>query len=275
MVDIFKYFDYQLFLRDYIEWCRKEKPWFSFRFLAAKTGIDHSNLIKITLGKRHASKTNVASLCSALKLNQKESDYFKTLVEFNKSKHQAKSRQLFEKLISFKEVTLTTIEPHQYDYYTQWYHTVVYSLLDYYEFRGDYAALAGALSPAITPRQAKESIALLERLQLIKKEADGRYVQTRKLISTGARWRSIAIQNFQEEMMRLAIDALRNQPPDVRTISTLTMALTRDEMAAIRELTEQYRQSVIEVVNEGGKGDSVYQLNIQLFPLTTTKWSSP
>jgi uncharacterized protein (TIGR02147 family) len=273
MVNVLEYFDYQLFLRDFIENCKKEKPWFSYRYLESKTSIDHSNLVKITQGKRHASKANVSSLCEALKFNQKETEYFKTLVEFNKSKNQAKSKVLLEKLIALKNVTLKTLEPHQYDYYRQWYHTAVYSLLDFYEFRGDYAALAEAVDPPITPKQAKETIALLEKLQLIHKEPDGRYVQTQKLISTGAKWRSIAIQNFQEETMKLAINSLYRQPQNVRNISTLTMALTKDEMIAIHELTEQYRKSIIKVVNEGGKGDTVYQLNIQLFPLTKSKWS--
>jgi uncharacterized protein (TIGR02147 family) len=62
MVNIYEYFDYQQFLRAYIEAKKQQSPWFSFRYLAAKLNIDHSNLVKIVLGKRHASKQNIINL---------------------------------------------------------------------------------------------------------------------------------------------------------------------------------------------------------------------
>ena len=114
---------------------------------------------------------------------------------------------------------------------------------------------------------------LLEKLLLIRKEKDGRYVQSEKLISTGQRWHSVAIQTFQEETLKLAISSLSNHPKNVRDISTLTMSLGKPEMEAIRELSKQYRKSIIKVISESGPGDSVYQLNMQFFPLTKPAWS--
>lgn len=273
MISIFDYFDYQLFLNDYIESQKKDKAWFSYRYFAAKLSIDHSNLIKIVQGKRHASKKNVSAIAEVLKFNPKEAEYFKTLVEFSKSKNHVGTKLLFEKLLAIKNISLKKLEPNQYDYYRHWYHTAIYSLLDFYEFRGDYTALAAEVYPPITVRQARETISLLEKLRLIRKENDGRYVQSEKLISTGQTWHSVAIQTFQEETLKLAINSLLSQPKNVRDISTLTISLSKPEMEAIRELTEQYRKSIIKVINESGPGDSVYQLNMQLFPLTKPAWS--
>jgi uncharacterized protein (TIGR02147 family) len=273
MTNIYEYLDYQQFLQEYIESKKKETPWFSFRFLALKLNMDHSNLVKIVLKKRHASRKNAIDVAKFLKFNAKETEYFITLVEFNKAKNQAKSRQLLEKLIAIKNINLTKIEPHQYDYYRQWYNTVIYTLLDFYEFRGDFAALAASVNPPITVKQAKESIELLENLQLIRREDDGRYVQTKKMITTGQSWHSVAIQTFQEEMMKRAMNSLLTHPRGVRDISTLTMSLSQSDMEAIREATLQYRASVIKIINESEKSDSVYQLNVQFFPMTKPKWN--
>jgi uncharacterized protein (TIGR02147 family) len=275
MKNIYEYIDYRLFLHDAVENRKKEKSWFSYRYMATKINMDHSNLIKILLGKRHASRANVSAICDFFKFNQKESEYFQTLVEFNKTKNQVKSRLLLEKLFAIKNVSFKTVEPYQYDYYRRWYHTAIYSLLDYYDFRGDYASIAKELNPAITSRQAKESIELLEKLKLIRKDDSGRYVQADKLITTGNSWHSIAIRNFQEETLNLAINSLHKHPGNVRNISTLTISLTQADMMAIKEITEQYRKSIIKVVNESGPGNTVYQLNMQIFPLTKTKWSIP
>jgi uncharacterized protein (TIGR02147 family) len=273
MVNIYEYFDYQQFLKDYINDRKLTSAWFSYRYMAANVNMDHSNFVKVVMGKRHVSGQNVAHLAEFLKFNVKEAEYFKTLVEFNKAKNQAKSKVLFEKLIAIKNISLKKLEPHQYEYYRRWYHAAVYTLLDYYDFRGDYRALAAALDPAITVEQARESIGLLEKLQLIRREADLRYVQTQKLISTGQKWHSLAIQSFQEETIKLALNSLLNHSRDVRDISTLTMSLGKAEMTAIREITEEYRKSIIKVIHESGPGDTVYQLNVQFFPMTKPKWS--
>lgn len=272
MISIYEYLDYQLFLRDFIEVQKKEKAWYSFRHFAVRTNMDHSNLIKIILGKRHASSANCTAIAHVLKLNTNETQYFKTLVEFGKTKNPAKTKIIFEKLIALKNVSLKTVEPNQYEYYRKWYHSAIYSLLDYYELKDDFAALASELTPVITIKQAKESIALLEKLGLICKES-GVYKQTQKLITTGQKWRSIAIQKFQEETLKLAVNSLLHHPPKVRNISTLTMSLAKEDMLDIQELTEQYRKSIVKVINESGTGDTVYQLNIQLFPMTQAKWS--
>ena len=38
---------------------KKEPSWFSYRYFAFKVKMDHSNLVKLVLGKRHASKEDV------------------------------------------------------------------------------------------------------------------------------------------------------------------------------------------------------------------------
>lgn len=272
MNSIFDFFDYQAFLKNYIDERKKEHSWFSYRYFALKVDMDHSNLIKVLLGKRHISKENVISITNFLKFNAKEKDYFATLVDFNKSKNDTRSKTLLEKLLSIKDVQPKKLQPDQYDYYREWYHTAIYSLLDYYDFRGNFKALAAELNPPISVKEAKESIALLEKLKLIEQNSDGRYVQTHKLITSGENWHSLAIQKFQEETIKLSLRSLTHDNRDVRDISTLTMTLSRPDMEAIRNITEQYRKSVIKVINESGPGDMVYQLNIQFFPLTQPKW---
>jgi len=272
MNSIFDFFDYQAFLRYYIDERKKENSWFSYRYFALKIDMDHSNLIKVLLGKRHISKQNALSITNFLKFNTKEKEYFTTLVDFNKSKNDAKSNILLEELLSIKNVQPKKLETDQYDYYREWYHTAIYSLIDYFDFRGNYKELAAELNPVISVKEARESITLLEKLKLIEQNGDGRYVQTHKLLTSGHNWHSLAIQKFQEETIKLSLRSLTHDNKNIRDITTLTMALSRSDMEAIKEITEQYRKSVIKVINESGPGDMVYQLNIQFFPLTQSKW---
>jgi len=82
-------------------------------------------------------------------------------VEFNKPKS-SKNQLLFEKLVAIKNISLKKLEPNQYDYYRHWYYTAIYSLLDYYEFTDDYAALAAEINPPITVKQARKPLNCLK-----------------------------------------------------------------------------------------------------------------
>jgi len=269
---IYNYMDYRHFLADYVEDQKEKRSWFSTRYFASKLNMDHSNLVKITLGKRHASKAIVSRIVNVLSLNPRETKYLKGLVAFNKAKTQAESKSAFAELLSVKNMSLRKLKPQQYDYYQKWYHTVIFSLLDYYEFKGDYRALAAQLNPKITAQEAQKSIELLESLGLIYKDKEGKYQHKHQLITSGEKWHSMAIQNFQEETVKLAQNALLNQSTKVREITTLTVTASKEDVEIIRELMSQFRKTVVELISESQSADSVYQVNIQLFPLTKPKW---
>jgi uncharacterized protein (TIGR02147 family) len=272
MVNLYDYMDYRQFLRDYMDAQKKERSWFSFRFFAGKLEMDNSNLVKIILGKRHVSARNTIKIIEVLKLNPKESQYFKTLVAFNKAKKQKDIKVLFDKLVALKNLELKKLQPHQYEYYQKWYHSAIFTLLDYYPFKGDYKALAKQLSPAITPEQAEESVTLMHKLGLIEKKEDGYYKPVNSMITSGENWTAAAVQEFQEETIKLSLHSLKNHSAGVHDIYTLTMGVSRNDMTGVQELIEEFRKSLIKLVSEGEKSDSVYQLNMQLFPMTRPKW---
>ncbi len=211
-------------------------------------------------------------MAAAIKLNPREADYFKTLAAFNKAKNQADSKRHFEKLIAIKNMNLEKLKPQQYEYYQKWYHAAIFSLLDYYDFKDDYKALASQLNPPIMAKEAKESIELLEKLHLIKKGSDGKYTHQHQTVTSGGNWRNVAIQCYQEETMKLAINSLLKHSEKIRDISTLTMTISKEDMKALREMMSDFRKNAIKLVSESESADSVYQLNLQLFPMTKTKW---
>ncbi len=271
MTELYNYLDYREFLRDYFEEKRKSTSFFSYRYIGKRIDLDPSNIVKIILEKRHLSKTGIKKLINFLKLSGRKADYFETLVKFNKSKNEKKSKELFEQLLSIKNVFTTKVSSNRYKFYKKWYYTAVAALLYYYDFMGDYKTLAQQLDPVISVKQAKESIKLLEELNFIKKDDSGKYKLTNNMITTGREWRSIAIKSFQEETLKLALNSLHNHPKTKRDISTLSMTVSEDDLEQIKEITREYRESVLKIVDENENPDRVYQLNIQLFPLTGVK----
>jgi uncharacterized protein (TIGR02147 family) len=177
----------------------------------------------------------------------------------------------FEKLLSLKGVRAATVTEDQYEFYQKWYHTAIRSVLEYYDFKGNFRDLGEQLNPPVSARDAKRSVKLLERLGLIKKNPEKRYILTDKAITTGPEWRSLAVRSFQEEVIGLAKESLARHKQELRDISTITMNINAENFVEIRERIKSFRESIVQYVNEGVDPDRVYHMNIQLVPLTRIK----
>jgi uncharacterized protein (TIGR02147 family) len=269
MKSVFEYLEYRDFLKDFYEEKKSERSFFSYRLFGTKVGMDASYLAKVLIKHRHISNTSIGKIISFCGLSEREAEYFETMVYFVKAKSHRESKLLFEKLLSLKNVSASTLIESQYDFYQKWYHSTIRSILEFYDFRGDYKALAGQLSPKISAKEAKDSIRLLEKLQLIKKDPAGRYHMTDRAITTGPQWHTLAIQAFQEETIRLSLESLSRHPKKHRDISTVTMNINEQNFQEIKERIKEFRSAVIKYVNEQSSPDRVVQLNMQLFPLST------
>jgi uncharacterized protein (TIGR02147 family) len=271
MKSVFGYLEYRDFLRDFYEEKKSERSFFSYRLFGAKVGIDASYLAKVLIKHRHISNDSIGKFADFCGLKDREAEYFETLVHFVKAKSHKESKLLFEKLLSLKGVSARTLVEHQYAFYQKWYHSAIRSVLEFYDFRGNYKALAEQLSPKIPVKEAKESIRLLEKLQLVKKDENGRYRMTDSAITTGPQWHSLAIQSFQEETIRLSAESLARHPKKHRDVSTVTMNINEQNFQEIKERIKEFRSAIIKYANEQSSPDRVIQLNIQLFPLSNVK----
>jgi len=271
MKPVFEYLDYRDFLKDFYEEKKSQHSFFSYRFFGAKIGMDPSYLAKVLIKERNVSNAAIGAIAVFCGLKEREADYFETLVHFVKAKSPKESKLLFEKLLSLQTVSAKPLLEHQYAFYQKWHHSAIRSLMEFYDFRGDFKALGERLSPPISAKEAKGSIRLLEKLKLIKKDADGRYRMTDAAITTGPQWSSLAIGAFQEETIRLSAGSLARHPKNHRDISTVTMSINEHNFEEIRERINEFRNSIIKYVNEQQSPDRVVQLNIQLFPLSKIK----
>jgi uncharacterized protein (TIGR02147 family) len=268
MKSIVEYLDYRDFLKDFYEEKKSERSFFSYRLFGTKVAIDASYLAKVLMKSRHISNKNIGKCIEFCGLKEIEAEYFETLVHFAKAKSAKESKLIFEKLISHRGVGANTLIKNQYDFYQKWYCSAIRSILEFFDFKGDYKALAEKVSPQISVKEAKDAVKLLHDLGLIEKDANGHYRMTHTAITTGPEWQSLAIQKYQEETIRLSHESLARHPKQHRDVSTVTMNISEQSFLEIKERIKEFRSSIIKFVNEQPASDRVVQLNIQLFPMS-------
>jgi uncharacterized protein (TIGR02147 family) len=268
MNDIFEYLQYQDFLRDHYKSSKNLQRFFSFRYIALKTGLDASFYVKVLNKQKHISDSAIPKLVDFLRLSKRESEYFAVLVRFNKAKRPEQERMYFEKLLALRNPVSKTLEKDKYDYFSSWRNVAVWEELKVISFKGDFADLAARLNPAISLSQAKASVRLLEKLGMVVREKNSTYRVTDEFVSSDGVTRAMAVRAFQKEVGLLAANAINRIPREQRDISTLTLSTSAACLEAIRERLTEVRQEIMEMVKKDGAAEEVYQLNFQIFPLT-------
>lgn len=266
MVSVFSYLEYRDFLKVHFEEQKEKHAFYSYRYISGKTGIDPSYYVKVLNKQKHVSEKKLEPLLDHLDLNGRERDYFSTLVQYNRSKSSELTKELFAKLMSLKKSAGAHIS--DYRYFAEWYTIPTRELLNHYDFDGDYKALAKQFHPPITERQARNAIRTLTELEMVSEDENGFLRPSEALLTTGDQWRSDAIRKFQRQMISLAGESIERFPKEERDISTVTVSTSQKCMEAVRERLAQARREILEMIAAEDDVDGVYQINLQVFPLT-------
>ncbi len=276
MKPITHYIDYREYLRDFIEEKREQGVLCSNRWFAMKMQINSSSwLTSVLSGKKGLSRESVIKLSYILKHSMAEARYFETLVAYNQARTLKDRTRFFEELGALQgKKELRKLKVKQYEFYAVWYHTAVWSLVGMKEFRRsdeDIKRLAAMVCPPITVPQAKKSLKLLEDLGFIKENESGIYRHTASALTTGEDIKSLAVNNFQFETMRLAQEALDRFSHEERYIATVTVGVSEKAFQEIRQLLIDTGNRIAEIAGEDVKSDRVFHINMQAFPMSIKK----
>lgn len=268
MDSIYTYFDYRQYLNDLIQEKRLRNKVLSLRAIATRIGINSGTLVRILNNERNISKKLVPAFASFLKLKNKETQYFSILVEFNQARDNEKRRNLYDQLIMFRSEYRKPVNPDAYEFYGQWYYTVIRELLHFFPFIDEFDSLAKMVEPEITANQVKKAIVVLQKIGFIKKTEDGYYKPDRNFITTGKVWRSVVIDIFQKTMMENGVTALDRFPREKRDFSTMTMIFSKEGYNKVRQILKRTREEIAHIEEEDREGNQVFQINMQLFPVS-------
>lgn len=276
MPDIFDYTDFREYLKDFYTHQKKSLKCFSYKYFSNKAGFKNKGFIyNIFNGGKRLSKTNVFRLCRAMNLTRHECDYFENMVAYNQSASPDEREHFFRlmqsaKVPGRKRTKTQTVRSDQYEFYSQWYHSVIRSLVDLQKAGDDYKWLAKNVLPPISAWDARRSMELLKRLGIVIKTPGGAYKIKDQSISTGHEVRNTALFAFYLQHLKLAADALQKVPRDKRNFSGITLGISKATYGRICEELQELTEKILALAEEDSNADSVYQLNFQLYPVSRT-----
>jgi uncharacterized protein (TIGR02147 family) len=268
MADIFSYTDYRSFIKDHCEDLRKEKPFFSYRYIAQKAELKSSGFISwVVSGKRTISLKLAHKICTIFKLGKRETDYFLLLVNHNQSTSGAERQHYLDRMLAFRSTRTEIVHRDQDQYYSKWYYAAIRELVAISNI-SDEQDIAAQLRPSITRSEAKDALALLCRLNFIRKDRGGTYERTCTAISAGTDVDRALIHGYQIATMQLGQSALCRFDKEDRDVSTLTVSCNGVDLQRIKECISKMRSEITEIACESNNANQVFQINVQFFPLS-------
>jgi uncharacterized protein (TIGR02147 family) len=270
MESIFIYTNYRQYLRSFFSHKKAEKAGYSLQVFADKAGFKaRDHILRVMNGARNLSQSGALMLSKAMRLSEKETDFFINLVGFNQAKSAAEKEHYFNKLSSIRPYGKEQrIRTDQYEYFSEWYHAAIRSLLPVMDVGDDARKLAQMLDPAISISQAKKSIELLLRLGFIVRDGKESYRVSNPSLDTGEEVKSHALIQFHKKCLQLASRALDVCPAEDRDISGVTMSVSASAIARIKEEIRAFRNKVAVIARNDTNEDRACQLSIQFFPLS-------
>lgn len=267
--NVFAYNNFREFLSDYYNFRSVEDPNFTKAFICRELGLPNTrSFFNDILRGKNITPVKLPLLVKLLELSKEESQYFRVLVNFNQSTDPDEKELLLDQLISLNRTPKEIVPPSVYAYYKEWHHSAVRAIINTFDFSDDYKLLSRMVMPSITAKQARESIRLLKQLRLIKKNEQGFYKPTAKVITTGAVAKDDIIKQYQSktiEVARAAIFANHNQP---KRVLTKVLSFSEDAYKQIEKRFNKFNAEITSIVHKDEKAaDRVYHLDVMLFPI--------
>lgn len=266
-----EYLDYRDYL-DAVYQCLKEKlSKYSYVQFAEDLGFSKTNVVHLIIkGKRPLSVKGAGKIIAALGLTNVSRIYFEKLVKYKNSRKPAERESLFQELVQIKSKSVDSQEAKdQLEFFSEWYHSIIYQMSFSDVFYSDPSWISDHITPRIRPEQARKSLQLLEILGLIKfDENEGRHFPTKRRVSTTDEIASVAIVRYHQKMIETGKESITAVDEDLRDISSITTSISPELLPKIKQEISHFRKKILMLEEQSKKDPLVYQMNIQLFPVT-------
>lgn len=239
------------FLKEKLKEIQDKNPRFSMRSFARKIGISAGAMAELLKGKRPLSSFYADRISTGLSLSQEDNVILFSFI-------QTRSRKLTsDRILAEKELAMIT----------GWENYAILNLMKTAGFQSDAGWIAERLG--LSKAKVEKSLAVMTSLNLISNR-NGQLKRTSHSIGTSKDIPSSALVTAHKNDLLKAIEVLESTPPNVRSFTSITMPVNIDKIQEAKEIIRDFRRRMC-LCLEDGKKQEVYNLNIQLFPVSRLK----
>lgn len=243
------YEDYRDYLRAMVVHLKKTQPTFSYRYFARKAGFKTSNFLKLVAdGKRNISYESIGRFAKGLDLTKREHEAFEALVLFAQATGETEKRRYLDQLLSrgARRDPVVKLRHEQLDAFSKWYALPLKELLTLRGSKDDPDWLSRHLRPGVAVAKVRKALEVLERAGHLVRDLGDKLRPPDTATATAAVVPSLAVRAYHRAMLHLAAKALDELPMNMRSATSLTIALSREEYEEVCERIDSFRLELLE-----------------------------
>lgn len=274
------YTDYKLYLQDHYLYKKKTESTqfrsYSYAHFSAAADIKSPNYLKLIIeGKRNLSDQMIVKFARALRLNKEEGEEFRLLVHYGQATDPLERNTCLKALSESrakKDLASGRIDLKSWEKVPNWIGWVIYAMMDQAGVKSDAESLQRLFRSHVSLDQVKEALEkLVASGHIVQDPVTFEWKKNRAVAENAEGVPVELVRRLQSELIYLGLESLFRDSPKEREFGAFTLALTPDEFERVRFELRRVRKIIqkdIMMSREQSKGDRVYQLNIQLFPVT-------
>lgn len=260
-----------LLKRVYVERKERNKA-YSLSSFSKDLGISVSLLSRILSGERSVSLKLAMHVTTLLEVGEKQSKHIILSMLKAQSKNAKIKKHIRAKLESNLQATnispeYTSVDIEQFKAIATWYHLAILSLIELRDFKSSTFWISKRLG--ISSTETRDAIERLFALGLIT-EVEGKIQRTKKSLFVKTRRSEFAVRKFHEQMISKALEELNETSQErfeKRLINGMTIACEDKHINLIKEKINQLQEEILNLT-ETAHATELYQMNVQLYPLT-------
>lgn len=265
------YWDYRKYLSDFYVHNKCMRMSYSYKAFCNEAGLKSPSLFKMVLdGSRNLTSESVPKFIKGLKLVESgEKDFFYTLVNYNQETDLERKTKLFQDLLQLKSKdNVCPMEFYQFEFLSKWHLVAIYVMIDLSDFQSDIDWIQTKLKKRVSRENILSALETLTKLNLIRKNSNGEFEQANTSISTPDEILSHTLKNYHHGMMNLALTSLETDLISEREFTGATLPLCQEQLDLVKGKIRDFRKELSCICENMQNKNQVYQLNLQLFPLT-------
>lgn len=264
----------QNWLQNELEAARVKNSRYSLRAMAKKLGLSPGRLSDIMNGRRLLTTQMAMRIADRLGYDPDRREEFLSTVDDARNDARKDARKpraaiptaaLPAPLKSLRQPKYDPLEMDRFHVIADWYHFAILSLIETTDFNSSPDWISKRLGISIA--QAESALERLQSTKLISISSKGRVRSTGKNIETPTDIASTALKRSHRQTLEQAIEAIYEVPVNERDITSMTMAIDSKKIPQAKKLIRNFRKKMAAFL-ENGPADEVYNLNIQLLPIT-------
>lgn len=274
-----EYMDYRLFLADFYR-AKKAltrlsiRP-YSYAIFSAAADIKSPNYLKMIIeGKRNLSMDMVSKFAKACAFNKAHTDEFRLLVVFNQSEDPADRNYALKQLSEYRvdqKLKQGELDRKVFEKVPNWIGWIIYALVDQEGVTFETSQLKDLLRGKASESEINDALENLVRTGELVRDPLTQKIAKGKPTEAPEEIPSALVRKLQMQLMYLGLESLYQDKATEREFGSLTLSLTEKEFEEIKFKLRQMRKSLHKenaIARMSAKGERVYQLNLQLFPVS-------